>query len=192
MFRRPRIDYESHAIGLDRNEAGALLVAAGLGPAAEHALISLLALYGLRVSEAIGAEIEALGVERGHRTLAIVRNGGKTVTIPPRPAPPAQLTWPSANGPPGRPSPPGDGRLLDRHGAAGIVCRVARRAVRGAPSSRSVRHAATRVHPRRPRRRGAAALRAGSSIARRPAYDYALRPARSLLTVTPPASYPPT
>ena len=30
--RRPRIDYESHAIGLDRNEVGALLVAAGLGP----------------------------------------------------------------------------------------------------------------------------------------------------------------
>jgi integrase len=63
--RRPGIDYESHAIGLDRNEVGALLVAAGLGPAAEHALISLLALNGLRVSEAIGANIEVLGVERG-------------------------------------------------------------------------------------------------------------------------------
>src|SRR5436305_5961464 len=41
--RRPRLDYESHAIGLDRNELGAMLVAAGLGTAAEHALISLLA-----------------------------------------------------------------------------------------------------------------------------------------------------
>ena len=30
--RRPRLDYESHAVGLDRNELGALLVAAGLGP----------------------------------------------------------------------------------------------------------------------------------------------------------------
>ena len=38
--RRPRLDYESHATGLDRNEIGALLVAAGLGPPAEHALIS--------------------------------------------------------------------------------------------------------------------------------------------------------
>jgi len=28
--RRPRLDYESHATGLDRNEVGALLVAAGL------------------------------------------------------------------------------------------------------------------------------------------------------------------
>jgi integrase/recombinase XerD len=37
--RRPRLDYESHAVGLDRNELGALLVAAGLGPVADHALI---------------------------------------------------------------------------------------------------------------------------------------------------------
>jgi hypothetical protein len=39
--RRPRLDFESHAVGLDRNEVGALLVAAGLGPDIEHALISL-------------------------------------------------------------------------------------------------------------------------------------------------------
>ena len=50
-----RVNYESHAIALDRNELGALLVAAGLGPPAGHALISLLALNGLRVSEATGA-----------------------------------------------------------------------------------------------------------------------------------------
>jgi integrase/recombinase XerD len=80
--RRPRLDYESHATALDRDELGALLVAAGLGEPAEHALISLLALNGLRVSEATGANIEALGVERGHRTLVIIRKGGKVVTIP--------------------------------------------------------------------------------------------------------------
>src|SRR6266566_8326581 len=80
--RRPRIDYESRATGLDRNEVGALLVAAGLGAPAEHALISLLALNGLRVSEATGADIEALGTERGHRTLAILRKGGKKAVIP--------------------------------------------------------------------------------------------------------------
>jgi integrase/recombinase XerD len=51
---------------LDRNELGALLVTAGLGPPAEHALISLLALNGLRISEATGADIEAMGIERGH------------------------------------------------------------------------------------------------------------------------------
>lgn len=80
--RRPRLDYDSHATGLDRNEVGALLVAAGLGSAAEHALVSLLAINGLRVSEAIGADIEALGLERGHRTLTVCRKGGKIATIP--------------------------------------------------------------------------------------------------------------
>jgi hypothetical protein len=30
--RRPRLDYESHAVGLDRNKVGALPVAAGLAP----------------------------------------------------------------------------------------------------------------------------------------------------------------
>jgi integrase len=61
------VDYESHAAALDRNELGALLVAAGLGPLTEHALISLLALNGLRVSEASGADIEHLGLGHGHR-----------------------------------------------------------------------------------------------------------------------------
>ena len=46
--RRPRVDCESHAVALDRNELGALLVTAGLGLPPEHALISLLALNGLR------------------------------------------------------------------------------------------------------------------------------------------------
>ena len=32
--------------------------------------------------EATGANIEALGVERGHPTLVITRKGGKVVTIP--------------------------------------------------------------------------------------------------------------
>ncbi len=80
--RRPRVDYESHTAALDRNELGALLVAAGLGPPVEHALISLLALNGLRVSEAAGADIEHLGLERAHRTLTITRKGGKVVTVP--------------------------------------------------------------------------------------------------------------
>ena len=79
--RRPRVDYESHAAALDRNEPGALLVAAGLGPLTEHALISLLALNGLQVSEASGADIEHLGLEHGHRTLTITRKGGEVVTI---------------------------------------------------------------------------------------------------------------
>ena len=37
---------------------------------------------GLRISEALNADIDDLSTERGHRTLAIVRKGGKHVTIP--------------------------------------------------------------------------------------------------------------
>ena len=52
---RPRVGHESHAAALDRNEPGAILVAAGPGPPAGHALIFLLALSGLRVSGASGS-----------------------------------------------------------------------------------------------------------------------------------------
>lgn len=103
-------------------------MAAGLGPAIEHALISLLALNGLRVSEATGANIESLGLERGHRTLTVLRKGGKTVTIPlaPRTARAVDLAIGE------RTSGPifvtTNGKRLDRHGAARIVRSVARRA----------------------------------------------------------------
>ena len=95
--RRPRLDYESHATGLDRNEIGALLVAAGLGPAAEHALISLLAINGLRVSEATGANIEALGIERGHRTWSSPAKAARSSPSPSRRVPRGRSTWPSAS-----------------------------------------------------------------------------------------------
>ena len=126
--RRPRLDYESHATGLDRNELGTLLVAAGLGPPAEHALISLLALDGLRVSEAIGASIEALGVERGHRTLTITRKGSKVAIIPLAPRTARALDLAVGERTEGPVFLTADGRRLDRHGAARIVRRVARRA----------------------------------------------------------------
>jgi len=126
--RRPRLDYESHVSGLDRNELGALLVAAGLSSARDHALISLLALNGLRISEAIGADIEALGLERGHRTLTVTRKGGKVVTLPlaPRIARAVDLAIGERMGGPiflGT-----DRGRLDRHAAGRIVRRAARRA----------------------------------------------------------------
>jgi integrase/recombinase XerD len=126
--RRPRLDYESHATGLDRNEVGALLVAAGLGAPAEHALISLLALNGLRVSEATGADIEALGTERGHRTLAITRKGGKKAVIPLAPRTARAIDLAIGERCEGPIFTTQAGQRLDRHGAGRIVRRVARRA----------------------------------------------------------------
>ena len=159
--RRPRLDYESHVTGLDRNELGSLLVAAGLGPAVEHALVSLLALNGLRVSEATGADIEALGLERGHRTLTILRKGGKVVTIPlaPRTARAVDLAVGE------RCEDPiflaADGSRLDRHGAGRIVRRVA------SPSSSAPHTLRHTCLTRQFRRRSAAPRRAGGGVARR-------------------------
>jgi len=101
-----------------------------------------LALNGLRVSEATGADIEALGLERGHRTLTIVRKGGKVVTIPlaPRTARAVDLAVGER-----REGPiflGGDGARLDRHGAGRIVRRVARRAgITKSVSPHTLRHA---------------------------------------------------
>jgi integrase/recombinase XerD len=128
QVRRPRIDYESHAAGLDRNEVGALLLAAGLGTAAEHALVSLLALNGLRVSEATSADIEALGTERGHRTLAIARKGGKKALIPLAPRTARAIDLAIGERCEGPIFLTAAGQRLDRHGAGRIVRRVARRA----------------------------------------------------------------
>jgi integrase/recombinase XerD len=136
-LRRPRVDYESHAVALDRNELGALLVAAGLGPPAEHALISLLALNGLRVSEA-----EHLGLERGHRTLTVTRKGGKVVTIPLAPHTARAIDLAIGERTEGPVFLAADGRRLDRHGAGRIVRKTARRAEIGkAVTPHTLRHA---------------------------------------------------
>jgi integrase/recombinase XerD len=132
--RRPRLDYESHATAQDRNELDALLVAAELGPPLEHALISLLALNGLRVSEATGADIEHLGIERGHRTLTITRKGSKVVTIPLAPRTARAIDLATGERCAGPIFLTADGWRLDRHGAG----RIARWAAHRAGISKSV------------------------------------------------------
>jgi integrase/recombinase XerD len=171
------VEYESHAAALDRNELGALLVAAGLGPPTEHALISLLALNGLRVSEATGADIELLGLERGHRTLTITRKGGKVVTIPlaPRTARAIDLAIGERTGGPVFLA--ADGRL-DRHGAGRIVRKLARRAgIAKAVTPHTLRHAFI-----------TAALDAGGAAARRAL----VTGPEAAWTGTPLTSSPPT
>ena len=168
--RRPRLDYESHATALDRNELGAILVAAGLGPPAEHALISLLALNGLRVSEATGADIEQLGLERGHPhpghhpqrrqgrhhpARAAHRPGDRPghrradrrAAVPHRGRPAAGPARRRPNRPPGHPPRP------DRQG-------------------RQPAHFETCIYYRRARRRGAAARRPGGRLPRRPVHHH--------------------
>jgi integrase len=90
------------------------------------ALISLLALNGLRVSEATGADIDQLSLERGHRTLTITRKGGKVVTIPLAPRTARAIDLAIGERTEGPVFLAADGRRLDRHGAGRIVRKVAR------------------------------------------------------------------
>ena len=188
--RRPRLDYESNATGLDRNEVGAMLVTAGLAGARDHALMSLLALNGLRVSEAIGADIERLGLERGHRTLVVLRKGGKSVTIPlaPRTARAVDLVVGERSEGPifvGR-----DGLRLDRHGAARIVRRIARHAGIYKASARTP--CVTPLSPPRsmPAFRSATCKRPPATPTHAPRCATTAPASRS--TVTPPTSSPPS
>jgi len=59
-----------------------LITAAESDSARSLALVLLLGLNGLRVSEALGADVEDLTTERGHRVLKVKRKGGKTATVP--------------------------------------------------------------------------------------------------------------
>jgi hypothetical protein len=102
--RRPKVDPESRTLGLDRNELGAVLVQAGLGSPRDHALISLLAMNGLRISEALGADIDDLDVDRGIERCGWCARAGSGSPSLSHPAPLAPSVSTSANGPPGRSS----------------------------------------------------------------------------------------
>lgn len=87
--RRPKLPDQAASTGLTREELNAFLAeAADRGPQT-GALMTLLGLNGLRASEALGSQVEDLGSERGHRTLAVDRKGvaGKVrVPLAPRTA----------------------------------------------------------------------------------------------------------
>jgi integrase/recombinase XerD len=77
---RPRADAPA-APGLTRDQAVALLRAADAAPGPQRArtaaLIAVLLFTGARVGEVIGADVEDLTTERGHRTLRVTRGDGQ-------------------------------------------------------------------------------------------------------------------
>jgi len=126
--RRPRQRHESTMSGLDRNELGAFLVQAGLTGTRDHALACLLALNGLRVSEALGADIDDVGLERGHHTLRVLRKGGSTVTIPLAPRTARTVYLAIGERVEGPIFVADSGGRMNRHQAARVVRRLAKHA----------------------------------------------------------------
>jgi integrase/recombinase XerD len=141
--RRPKADRESTTLGLDRNELGAFLVQAGLSSPRDHALAVLLAMNGLRVSEACGANIEGLASGRGHRTLTVLRKGGHHELIPLAPRTGRAIDLAVEERSEGPILLRKDGGRLDRTGAYRIVKRLAKKAgITHRVSPHSIRHAA--------------------------------------------------
>lgn len=83
-IRRPQIATESTTLGLTLPQLQALLRAADGHSPRSSAAVALLILSGLRVSEALSADVRDLTTDTGHRVLVITRKGGKTgkVAVP--------------------------------------------------------------------------------------------------------------
>lgn len=79
--RRPRVSDESAAVGLTADELRVLLAAAAEHSPRSLALVTLLTFCGLRISEALNAEVRDYGHDHGHRTLRVVRKGGKAARV---------------------------------------------------------------------------------------------------------------
>lgn len=126
--RRPRVPDESTSSYLDRYELGAYLAAAEQLGARHAALCCLLALNGLRVTEACSADVDGLNFANGHRTLTIVRKGGREADVPLAP----QTFRHVLQAADGRGDGPlllnRDGERMSRHNATRIVRAVARKA----------------------------------------------------------------
>ena len=87
--KRPKVGTDM-STGLDRDELGALISAARSDGPRSNALVLLLGLNGLRVSEALEADVTDLSTERGHRVLRVTRKGGGVQRSPWHRGPPMQ------------------------------------------------------------------------------------------------------
>ncbi len=85
--RRPSVPPEFPTLGLTHLQFEAMLTAAreSSNPY-DFALVCMLGLLGLRIFETVGADIDDLGEEHGHRVLRVRGKGGKVVLVPLPPA----------------------------------------------------------------------------------------------------------
>jgi site-specific recombinase XerD len=84
FLRMPKVQYdETRTLGLDRMELGRLIQTARASSPRDAALISLMGLLGLRVSEACAVQIEDFSqTTRDHHVLQLTGKGNKRATIP--------------------------------------------------------------------------------------------------------------
>lgn len=138
---RPKVSSESPTLGLEKEHLRALLDVARSRSDRDLALVGLLALSGLRVSEAVGLDVTDLSVQRGHHVVTITRKGGEkaTVTVAPPVVPVLQAVIGD------RVSGPiflnGKGARLSRTQATNSVTAMSRKAgIDGKITAHSLRH----------------------------------------------------
>jgi integrase/recombinase XerD len=150
--RRPRLARDSMTQAPDRDELGRLLEVARLSGPRDHALLCLLGLNGLRISEAVGIDVDDLSTDRGHRLVRIVGKGAKPALVPLAPRTAAAIDRllavyvdPQENA--HRPLFRGrDGGRMTRHAAYAVVKKLARQAgIRKRLSPHSLRHGFARI-----------------------------------------------
>lgn len=126
--RTPKVHTDDVAkLGLDRRSTLSVLAAAHHYGQRAVTLVTLLAVCGLRISEALGADVTDLGETRGHRTLSVIGKGARPRTVP---LPP--LVWREVETYlAGRTSGPlfitANGRRLDRHAAHETITAIGTR-----------------------------------------------------------------
>jgi integrase/recombinase XerD len=147
--RRPAVSRDDSATaGLTRDEARRLLDAAATDGPRAQALVTLLLLNGLRVSEALDADVTHLGSDRGHRILRITGKGGTAANVPLAPATVAALDAYLAGRTVGPLFATRTGGRLDQPAAFRLIRRLATRAGlanAGRLSPHSLRHTAITV-----------------------------------------------
>lgn len=124
---RPKIPRESPREGLTRTELHDLVTASEPDPR-DYALVTILGYNGLRVSEALGIDIERVEKHKGQTLVNVRRKGGKWQPIPFA----VETAWAIERLSGARTEGPlflsREGNRLDSHGAGRIVKRLARQA----------------------------------------------------------------
>lgn len=142
-LRLPRVFRdETKTLGLDRTELGSVIAAARASTASDAALITMLGLLGLRVSEACNMRIQDIhGEQRGHRTMTLVGKGRKPATLP-LPVPVSRVLDAAAGDrTEGWLLLRADGMQMDRRSAARVVARLVKKVgIRKHISPHSLRH----------------------------------------------------
>lgn len=127
--RRPHVPHESPTLGLSHLQFEAMLTAGrDSANSNDFALVAMLGLLGLRIFEATGSNVRALGEARGHRVLTVHGKGDKTALVPLPPAVGRAIDRAIADRQTGPILLNRDGRRMDRHAATRRLRTLARTA----------------------------------------------------------------